>query len=162
MTGRHHPTTVIEPKLERPGTGFFERSHIPHSKVLQALRLIDISGATEAMSEWRIEDQGEPGLGGRPAMLNDRAMFALLLIVATEWDPMHLTRVASIITHRLSDDSKIALGITTASATETEWYARTWRAFHRASVVVDPFPITRALGGDRRSRMTRAQFRGIV
>ncbi len=162
MSRRPLPDTIVEPTLERPGTGLFDRSHIPHSKVLQASRLVDISGAPQAVSEWRIEDQGEPGLGGRPAMLDDRAMFALLLMVATEWDPMHLTRVASLITHRLSDDSKTALGITTASATEAEWYARTWRAFHRISVVVDPFPITRALGGDRRSRMTRAQFDGIV
>lgn len=140
------------------------RAPVDHRDVMLATTLVDRSGLAADIAAWRAESTtaSNPLGGGRPPVIDDRAMLSLLVLMALEDSPMLVSNAAAIVAYRLTDESKELLGIDAEPAKFPDWYARAWRALHRLLDVVDPFPINRALGGDRRTAMTKAQFAKVV
>jgi len=128
-----------------------------------ALSLVDGSGVCQEITAWRDEDRARcgKGLGGRPATLDDRTVLAVLVLLALDNTPLLVTRMADLVACRISDKSRQLLGITGALDADG-WYSRLWRALHRTLDVIDPYPIRRDLGGDRRSLLTKEQFDAVV
>lgn len=140
------------------------RAPVSHNRVQLAVTLIDKSGLPDDIAKWRAESAGPtvPFRRGRPPKVDDRAVLALIVLLAFENSPLLVSNAAALISYRLTDESKALLGIDVDGTRYVDWYDRTWRALHRLLEVVDPFPINRALGGTRRSAMTKEQFARVV
>lgn len=137
---------------------------VPDYRVIFALELTDGSGIAERIAEGRDEDRQRAGKGpgGRPVEVSDRAIVALLLVLAMEHSSLLVSEAAVMVAKRLSPEAKELLGLDQRPRTRKQWYWPLWRAFHRVLDVIDPFPITSELGGDRRARMTKAQHEQII
>jgi hypothetical protein len=105
------------------------------------------SGVLEQLERWSAEDANPDGMGGRPAAISFRALLTAMLILTHEGAPLHMSRAATLLQHRLDDQSRTLLGVSkpaTAFATHTainaRWYNNTVRAFHRIIRLVDPYP----------------------
>ncbi len=121
--------------------------------VSQVARLVDQSGIIATLDQWRTADAIERHAGGRSAVLNDRALIVAMLLLALDGKGILITRIAELLQHRLTDDSKAILGIDNASGGSfVEWNNRAWHAFHRITVLIDGYETP------RRSRLTREQF----
>lgn len=116
---------------------------LPVGQVRAALELIDATTVADQTGRWRSIDRASHRKGGRPALISDRAVLTVYLILALAHQPLHATRVAEVIAHRLTPETRKMLGITTNSGTEQQWYTRAWRAIHRVFDVIDPYPARR-------------------
>jgi hypothetical protein len=113
------------------------------STVTGALSIIDTSGIANRVAVWRAEDAKDRHPGGRSSAIDDRAILALLVLLALEGSPLFVTNIANIIEHRLSDNALSLLGVRQHAADGDNWYHRTWRAVHRLLSVIDPYPAPR-------------------
>ena len=122
--------------------------------VSQVARLVDQSGIIATLDQWRTADAIQRHAGGRSAVLKigpDRCDAATL-----GRKGILITRIAELLQHRLTDESKAILGIDNASGGSfVEWNNRAWRAFHRITVLIDGYETP------RRSRLTRGTIRTI-
>lgn len=105
------------------------------------------SGILEQLEQWTAEDAKPDGMGGRPAAISFRALLTAMLLLAHEGAPMHMSRAATLLQHRLDDQSRAMLGVpkattsfTTHTTANARWYNNTVRAFHRIIRLVDPYP----------------------
>ncbi|PPL18634.1 hypothetical protein [Microterricola pindariensis] len=104
------------------------------------------TGVLERLQDWRAEDSLGEGFGGRPALINDRAILTGMLL-ANRGEPIFITRLARLFQHELSDASRALLGLEPSFvsfvehvAEQNRWYSNTHRAFHRMNDLMDPFP----------------------
>lgn len=124
----------------------------------RALAVVDASGVVERIEAVRNEDRAAAGKGpgGRPEIVSDRATLALWLTLAIECRAMLVQHMAALLAH--ADQKTLdELGIA-HSAIAPDWYSRCWRSLHALLDVIDPHPIHRAIGGDRRTKMTKLQW----
>lgn len=126
-----------------------------------ALAIVDASGVVPKLAEKRGSDKARKGTGpgGRPETVNARAVLVLMLMCQMAFQPCELKAMAEEAL-LLSDSQRRTLGIADDITGETA-YNRLRNAFHRICDCTDPFPIKPAMGGDRRTRMTKAQFRRV-
>jgi hypothetical protein len=126
------------------------------AQVANVVRLIDDAKLVQAIEQWRQSDSLERHAGGRPSVLNDRAMITAMLLLALDGTGVLITRVGELFQHRLSDNAKALLGVDPATTGSfVEWNNRSWRAFHRITELVDGFATP------KRSRLTRTQYAEI-
>jgi hypothetical protein len=78
--------------------------------------------------------------GGRQSAIDDRAILALLVLLALESSPLFVSNIAHAIETRLSGEG---------------WYDKSWRAVQRLLAVIDPYP------APRRKRMSVEEFKVI-
>lgn len=107
-----------------------------------AVHFIDRSGTADQIAKWREHDSDERHAGGRPAYINDRAVLAIMLLLAAGNSPLHLTSAAQVIEERESTEGLALLGID-ASKTDAAWYSAFWRAWRRPHDTLDAFPAPR-------------------
>lgn len=134
-------------------SGYDRRVTIPIANVEFAVGFIDKSGMVEHLTTARAARAKSPG--GRPAVVSDRAILALMFLLAMEGRPMHLTRAEEMVRYRLDDEAFALLGI---DMTDTSWqtlYGRLRRAFARVVDAVDPYP------GPRKKRLTYAESQEV-
>lgn len=139
------------------------RAVVTQEAVLRrCLRVVDASGIVPKAERWRSEDRlrAGKGLGGRPKVIGDRALLAVWLTLAATFQPMHVGSMAQLM-EGLDDEILDELGIV-RSAVTPDWYSRCWRSLHSLLDLIDPHPIRCGLGGDRRTKMTKAQFDALV
>ncbi|WKT88258.1 hypothetical protein QYR02_12465 [Microbacterium maritypicum] len=105
------------------------------------------SGILEQLERWAAEDSKGEGMGGRPAMISYRALLTALLLLAHEGAPMHMTRAALVLQHRLPPKSRELLDLPEVPAafaqhipTTRRWFTNTIRAFGRLKNLMDPYP----------------------
>ena len=138
--------------LLNPFGGFeFERV-----KLLSAF--VDKSGLVDHLAKWRAEDKALTGPGGRPAVLNDRAVLVLLQGMALLSKPMHVTLMAEAVTRSMTPEARKFLGLPEKQGTYIQWYGRIWRALHSTLDVINPEP----LHGISRTRLTPEQAAEVV
>ncbi len=78
-------------------------------------------------------------------------MLVLLVVLALEHSPLLVSRIAEVISKRLSLKAMDLLGINPAEVADKDFYDRTWRAIHSLLDVIDPFP------GPRNRLLTNAE-----
>jgi len=117
-----------------------------------ALAIVDAAGIATRVCDWRAEDAREKHAGGRPSALDDRAIVALLVLLALEGTPLFVANIAHVIEHRLSCESRSQLRIQQHPSDGVDWYDRCWRAVHRLLDVIDPYP------APRRRRLSKQEF----
>lgn len=94
---------------------------LPDSWVARCSALIEQSGVTAQIADWRARDRSASGPGGRPSSLNDQTVLVLLIILAFEHSPLLLTRMTELLCHRLSEKAKETLGVSIAAASDQDW-----------------------------------------
>ncbi|MCK2199672.1 hypothetical protein [Corynebacterium callunae] len=123
---------------------------IDAEQVRRFAAIVDGAGACDLLAQWRAEDGYDPSRGGRPAIVSDRAILIIFLIVATSGHPLHLTQCASLLTDPDTTDKALELlGLPSRDEaralgdaykiTYRRWYDRLWRAFKRVLCRIDPF-----------------------
>lgn len=128
------------------------------ARVDHAARIVDDAGVGTMLDGWRGDDGR--GVGGRPRFISDRAMLTLMVVLATEGKPLHVTAVRDIICHRATDGALDRLGLPdrgsadyTSRMAQSRWYDRAWNAVHRILAPVDLYPEVRY-----RRRYTKKEF----
>jgi hypothetical protein len=124
---------------------------------LDDVKLADVrvraTGVLEKLQQWRHDDAGTPGVGGRPAILNDRIILICLLILVTEKTPQWISEISNLLAFRLTPDARAYLGLPAGSDSpgaqspeeKKRWYNNTRNTFQRMLKPMDPYPQRRAL-----------------
>jgi len=113
---------------------------ISDSTVVGALSVVVASGVAARVEAWRAEDAKNRHAGGRIGAIDDRAIIALLVLLALDGAPLFVSNIADLIENRLSMSARGLLGIRQLAADGDDWYDRSWRAVHRLLSVIDPYP----------------------
>ena len=128
------------------------------ARVDHAARIVDDAGVGTMLDGWRADDGR--GAGGRPRYITDRAILTLMVVLATEGKPLHVTAVRDIICHRATDGALDRLGLPdrgsadyTSRMAQSRWYDRAWNAVHRILAPIDLYPEVRY-----RRRYTKEEF----
>lgn len=131
------------------------RRHIPvHvGQVQRAKALVQQAGLVEKLVLWRLDDGFNPSKGGRKASITDEQLLTLLMLLALESQPLHVTLLALMVKHRLTDKAAAELGLNPDTGTQNEWYYRLWRAARKVLAPIDPHPET-----PRRERLSKKVF----
>lgn len=111
------------------------------SAVREAAHLVDASVVADLLNEWDADDQRYQG--GRRSSLSLRSVLIAWLTIAIEEQPLHLTRVAELMTSRLTPKAAEALGIpyTFAQVSTDAMYDRVHRATQRLIDTLDYEPL---------------------
>jgi hypothetical protein len=132
------------------------------ARVDHAARIVDDAGVGTMLDGWRADDGR--GAGGRPRYITDRAILTLMVVLATEGKPLHVTAVRDIICHRATDGALDRLGLPgrdsadyTSTMAQSRWYDRAWSAIHRIIDPIDLYPETRY-----RRRYTKDEYAALV
>ena len=125
----------------------------PLSVVERAAHLIDNSGVAATLAEWMKADQEHRG--GRAASLSTRAVLIAWVSVAMAREPLHMTRVAELLSSRLSPAVADVLCVPHAFAevSDLHMYERVNRATKRIMDVLDFKPLR-----TRQRRLTKAEW----
>lgn len=132
------------------------------ARIARAARIVDDAGVVAMLDGWRGDDGR--GVGGRPRFISDRVMLTLMVVLATEGKPLHVTAARDIICHRATDGALDRLGLPgrgdvdyTSRMAQSRWYDRAWSAIHRIIDPIDLYPETRY-----RRRYTKDEYAALV
>lgn len=132
------------------------------ARIARAASIVDDAGVVVMLDGWR-NDDGR-GAGGRPRFISDRAVLTLMVVLATEGKPLHVTAARDIICHRATDGALDRLGLPgrgdadyTSRMAQSRWYDRAWSAIHRIIDPIDLYPETRY-----RRRYTKDEYAELV
>ena len=112
---------------------------IPDQRIVAALRLVDHSGICEQISSWRTSDATERHAGGRPTLIPDRAILAILVELGVLNEAQLASKATEAINHRISLNALALLGVSPGLVSSSA----VWRAVKRLLDVIDPYPISR-------------------
>lgn len=121
-------------------------SVFPDEAVQAALDSLALVPIVETLEVWRKSDAGT---GGRPPVLNYRALLAAMLLLRSEYAPQLVTEISNVFYQRLSARALGMLGLANVRPAKniqkesTQWYDRVWRCFHSMLELVDPYPAPR-------------------
>ncbi|WP_411700976.1 hypothetical protein [Conyzicola sp.] len=141
-----HPAEVQESEIKAAGG---KTSKFSLADVKLASHRIDLAGVLPKIAEWRKEDAVYRG--GRPRVLDDRAILIACMLLRADESPMHITGMANIFRCRLDDDARTWLGLDHVKDTgvleqdQIRWLNRTWRSFHNVLDTMDAWPGPRKL-----------------
>lgn len=130
------------------------RTHLfPESIVRHAAALVDDSGVAASLEAWIQTDQEHRG--GRATSLSTRAVLIAWVSVALERGPLHMTRVAEVLSSRLSPQTAAILCVPEgfSEVTDLRMYDRVSRATKRIMDVLDFKPVK-----TRQRRLTKAEW----
>lgn len=133
------------PGVEHSRGVFGDRAHATTADVAQVLRIVDRAEVTDWITGWRAEDRkaANRGPGGRPSMVDDRGVVALLLLLGLIGQPLTVRAMTALIVWGLDEDDRALLGIDLADLTAADLYHRLWRSLHRTLSVLDPHPVSK-------------------
>lgn len=110
---------------------------------------VQATGVLEKIARWREEDRVKTGAGGRPALISDRVVLILLLLLVRERSPLWVSEMRNLLWLRLTEDARRFLNLPPAThsgddATDGKnWYNNVWNALQRLLVTMDPYPAPR-------------------
>ena len=129
--------------------GTSARGMVPMKRFSAVVAFVDSSGILQQVRQWRDEDTAGGHPGGRPGSITDRQVLVLLLLLAFNGEPLHITRLTELLTARLTRNALTDLGLPgKCDADYGAMYHRLRRALHSLVAVIDPKPGT---GGRRRT-----------
>lgn len=138
---------------------------VPLNVVMWAANVVDSSGVMDKVTGWDRADQTYRG--GRPPSLGPRAVFIAWLVVAFEQQPLYATRVAEVLSERLSPEAAAVMGVPASFATVPyeDMQNRVERATNRLLEVFDYKPLLERKGArttpkDERLTRQRALLKG--
>lgn len=125
----------------------------PVEIVQRAAHLVDSSDAIGKLAEWMKADRKHRG--GRTSPLSTRAVLIAWVSIAMAREPLHMTRVAELLSTRLTPGIADVLGVPHefAEVQDDFMYERVNRATKRIMDVLDFKPLP-----TRRRRLTRAEW----
>lgn len=125
----------------------------PASIVAHAAALVDESGVAGSLEGWIRSDQKHRG--GRATSLSTRTVLIAWVSVALERGPLHMTRVAEVLSSRLSPATAAILCVPEdfADVSDRQMYDRVNRATKRIMEVLDFKPLP-----TRQRRLTKAEW----
>lgn len=131
---------------------------VPLNVVRWAADIVDSSGVMEKVTLWDKEDQTYKG--GRPPSLGPRAVFIAWLVVGFEQQPLYATRVAEVLSERLSPEAAAVMGVPAsfAEVPYEDMQNRVERATNRLLEVFDYKPMLERKGArtkPKEERVTR-------
>lgn len=130
---------------------------IPFERMHAAAQIIEQAGALEKIAVARAEMRAGRNQGGRPATVSDKTVLIILLLLALEYSPMHITRATALVRTRLGQDSLRYLDLVGFDCdSEKQVYHRLARAVQRLIEPCDPF------AGPRRRRLTYAEWEKLL
>lgn len=114
-----------------------------------AIRLVDATGITTRIAEWRKEERQLAGKrnGGRKPFIDDRAILVVLMLLARENRPLLITEMGNVLHRRLLPEARGLLCLPHTltpsrpgkNGTERKnWFNAASNAFHRMVDVMDP------------------------
>ena len=125
------------------------RGTFPCKRYKAVAAFVDSSAILQQLERWRAEDAAGGHPGGRPASITDRQVLIPLLLLASNGEPLHITRLTEVLTSRLPRNALTDLGLPGKSdADYGAMYHRLRRALRALVAVIDPKPGT---GGRRRT-----------
>ncbi|MBQ3358539.1 MAG: hypothetical protein IJG47_06530 [Microbacterium sp.] len=131
----------------------FSTHLFPESIVRDAAILVDESGVAGSLEAWIKSDQKHRG--GRATTLSTRTVLIAWVSVALERGPLHMTRVAEVLSSRLSPATAAILCVPWdfAEVSDHQMYDRVNRATKRILDVLDFKPLS-----TRQRRLTKAEW----
>lgn len=79
------------------------------------------SRLTQRLVEWRLADGYNPAKGGRKATVTDaRVLTLLMMLLALEAQPLHVTLMALMVKHHLTTKAAVELGLNPDDGTEQD------------------------------------------
>lgn len=117
-------------------------AHFPALSLVQwAANIVDASGVMDKVCQWDRDDSVYRG--GRPPTLGPRAVFIAWLVIAVEQQPLYGTRVAELLSERLSPEAAAVIGVPASFATVPylDMQNRVERATNRLLDVFDYKPL---------------------
>jgi hypothetical protein len=127
---------------------------VPLALVNDAARIIDDSHVVDKLTEWEKTDQAYRG--GRASTLPMRTILIAWLIIALESQPLHISRVAELLSMRLTMKTANALGIPFTQVREEVVYDRVHRATQRLTRLLDHQPLP-----TRHRRLTKMEWEAV-
>lgn len=108
------------------------------------------AGVVDRLSEWRAEDRYGTYRGGRHAIISDRAILVVSILLTRERRPLWIREMASVFHHRLSAKSLELLGVIPDpfvglddNRIAKNWVNNAGNALHRLVDTFDPYPAPR-------------------
>lgn len=125
----------------------------PLNIVQRAAHLVDSSGVAGTLAEWMKADQEHRG--GRAASLSTRAVLIAWVSIAMAREPLHMTRVAEVLSVRLTPEAADVMCVPRefAEVNDLHMYERVNRATKRIMDVLDFKPLE-----TRQRRLTKAEW----
>ncbi|WP_232843316.1 hypothetical protein [Corynebacterium hindlerae] len=127
------------------GLAYIDRVDV--AKLKTAIDVVDDSGVMDLLELWAEEDGQDPSRGGRPRIVSLRTTLILMVVLAIDNQPMHLTKAAQIITDRAADNALKHLGLPSRDRDDYVskvgrkcWYNRVWFSWHSIMRFMDLYP----------------------
>lgn len=127
--------------------GLIYLDQVDVAKLRTPIDVVDDSGVIDLIELWTEQDGIGVGGVGRPRKIPIRSVLVLMVMLAIDNQPMHLTKARDIICDRATDNALKTLGFPTRNETDytslkgrKQWYDKLWHAYHAILRVVDPFP----------------------
>lgn len=130
----------------------------PTRVVRDAARIVDDSGVVDKLLQWMKEDQKHRG--GRRALLSTRAVLIAWVATALASEPLHVKRVAEVLSVRLSRETAAIMGVDYREYANLEYndvLQRVDRATDRFMEALDYKPM-----GTRHGALTKAQWEAVL
>ena len=120
--------------------------------------LVQQSDVLALIEKWRAEDHPASNGSGRPAAVSVHAALVLMFMLALENKALLLTTMTSIVTRKMTDETRDFLSILELEGTYDNWYHRIQRTFQTALRPIDPFPIY----SSRNKRMNAEEWSEVL
>lgn len=144
--------------------GLIYLDQVDVAKLRTPIDVVDDSGVIDLIEHWTEEDGIGLGGVGRPREIPIRSVLVLMVMLAIDNQPMHLTKARDIICDRATDNALKTLGFPARNETDykslrgrKQWYDKLWHAYHAILRVVDPFPEI-----SYEQRLTREEYDDLV
>lgn len=144
--------------------GLIYLDQVDVAKLRTPLDVVDDSGVIDLIEHWTEEDGIGLGGVGRPREMPIRSVLVLMVMLAIDNQPMHLTKARDIICDRATDNALKTLGFPVRDETDyktlrgrKQWYDKLWHAYHAILRVVDP-----VLEISYKQRLTREEYDALV
>ncbi len=126
------------------------------SAIREAASIVDGSGVVDLLTQWDKADARYRG--GRPSTMSLRTLLIAWLTVALEEQPLHITRVAELLTARLSPKAAEVMGASylLAQVSPDVMYDRVHRATQRFIDALDYQPLP-----TRQRRLLRGEWERV-
>lgn len=161
MTFTHH--SALRPDGTPANVGLLVYDQVDVAKLRTAIDIVDDSGVEDMLATWWEEDGGNPSKGGRPRLISQRTALILMAVLAIDNEPLHITKAATILTDRATDNALKTLGLPTRDEDDYRtklgrqcWYNRLWNTWHSIMRLVDLFPETPPRRSHEQGRVGKA------
>ena len=144
--------------------GLIYLDQVDVAKLRTPIDVVDDSGVIDLIEHWTEEDGIGLGGVGRPREIPIRSVLVLMVMLAIDNQPMHLSKARDIICDRATDNALKTLGLPARDKTNyktlrgrKQWYDKLWHAYHAILRVIDPFPEI-----SYKQRLTREEYDALV